>query len=274
MTAEVSTRALSRATGRYVRKTRGSESLARGLALLRAFRPGVGVLTNADLAARSGLPRPTVSRLTHSLVEAGFLDYDHAQRGYRLTVVYLSLALSYRNSHMALDLALPLMRTLAEVRRLNVGLAVLDDGEMVYLDSVRLSRLGVFRRIVPGSRIPVANTALGRACLSAMQEEDRARLLEDLAQEEGPHWPALQQEIDSAIRALHKKGYCITYWQTGIVAIAAPLRDPAGGIYALNISMQASDFPEPRAVQNCARLLKKLADAIQARWREAMPSAL
>ena len=164
MTTAVSTRTLSRTTGRYVRATPGSQSLARGLALLRAFRPGIGVLTNADLASRTGLPRPTVSRLTHSLVDAGFLDYDHVQRGYRLTVVYLSLALSYRTSQIALDLALPLMRTLAEVRRLNVGLAVLDDAEMVYLDSVRLSRLGVFFG------------RAGKASLAIRQGGDRSRV--------------------------------------------------------------------------------------------------
>ena len=274
MTTAVSTRTLSRTTGRYVRATPGSQSLARGLALLRAFRPGIGVLTNADLASRTGLPRPTVSRLTHSLVDAGFLDYDHVQRGYRLTVVYLSLALSYRTSQIALDLALPLMRTLAEVRRLNVGLAVLDDAEMVYLDSVRLSRLGVFRRMVPGSRIPVATTALGRACLSAMESGDQARVMDALAEQEGLRLPSVKAEIEAAFRSIETNGYCIAFWQEGIVAIAAPVRDPAGAIYSLNISMQASDFPEPEAVQNCAQLLKNLAVAIEQRWREAMPLSL
>ena len=208
MTTAVSTRTLSRTTGRYVRATPGSQSLARGLALLRAFRPGIGVLTNADLASRTGLPRPTVSRLTHSLVDAGFLDYDHVQRGYRLSVVYLSLALSYRTSQIALDLALPLMRTLAEVRRLNVGLAVLDDAEMVYLDSVRLSRLGVFRRMVPGSRIPVATTALGRACLSAMESGDQARVMDALAEQEGLRWPSVKAEIEAAFRSIETTSAC------------------------------------------------------------------
>ena len=274
MSTEISTRTLSRTTGKYVRTTPGSQSLARGLALIRAFRPGVGVLTNADLADRAGLPRPTVSRLTHALVDAGFLEYDHVQRGYRLTAVYLSLALSYRRSQIALDLALPLMRALAEVRRLNVGLAVLDGGEMVYLDSVRLSRLGVFRRIVPGSRIPVASTALGRACLSAMGPEDRARLMEVLAEGEGPRWPSIQAAIERALEDIDKKGYCIAFWQEGIVAIAAPLKDPAGRLYSLNVSMQESDFPEPESVQRCALLLKQLAETIQERWQEAMAGAL
>ncbi|KAF1067457.1 helix-turn-helix domain-containing protein [Variovorax sp.] len=151
-----STRARTQATGTFVRSTPGSHSLERGLALLRAFRHGVDVLTNAELADRTQLPRPTVSRLTRSLVDAGFLAYDLEQRGYRLTAACLSLALSFRSSEATLARALPLMRALAEGRRVNVGLAVADQLEMVYLESVRLSRLGIFRRILPGSRLPIA----------------------------------------------------------------------------------------------------------------------
>jgi len=110
-----SSRQRSRATGRFIRETPGSRSLERGLALLRAFRQGGPALTNADLAERVGLPRPTVSRLTRSLVDSGFLSFDFEQRAYRLTPVYLSLALVYRDDFPELDLALPAMRAVAEM---------------------------------------------------------------------------------------------------------------------------------------------------------------
>ena len=45
-------------------------ALARGLDLLRAFKPGETELTNTDLALRTGLPKPTVSRLTRALVNS------------------------------------------------------------------------------------------------------------------------------------------------------------------------------------------------------------
>ena len=84
-------------TGRFTRDTAGSQSLERGLVLLRAFRVGTTSLTNAELAARTGLPRPTVSRLTRSLVDAGFLRYDVNERAYRLAPVVLSLADAFRH---------------------------------------------------------------------------------------------------------------------------------------------------------------------------------
>src|SRR5215470_18398529 len=42
-------------------------ALARGLAILRCYRVGEIYLSNQDLARRSGLAKPTVSRLTYTL---------------------------------------------------------------------------------------------------------------------------------------------------------------------------------------------------------------
>ena len=44
-------------------------ALARGLDILRAFHAGEGMLGNQEIAHRTGLPKPTVARLTHTLTE-------------------------------------------------------------------------------------------------------------------------------------------------------------------------------------------------------------
>jgi len=51
-------------------------TLAHGLDVLAAFRSGSGSLSNADLAGSTGLSRPTVSRLTHTLAQLGYLKRD------------------------------------------------------------------------------------------------------------------------------------------------------------------------------------------------------
>lgn len=265
MATELSTRARTRASGSFVRSTAGSQSLERGLLLLRAFRAGGRILGNAELAERTGLPRPTVSRLTRSLVDAGFLAYDQQQQAYRLAAVCLTLALVYRASERALEVALPLMRALAEGRRVNVGLATADQLDMVYLDSVRLGR-GMVRRLVPGSRIPIASTALGRAFLAGMDAAPRKALLARLRQAHGADWPALQREVQAALQDAQTQGFCRAQWQTGFIALAAPLRTPGGDLYALNVS-----FPLPAASAqdteaHYVALLRRLAADVQAAW--------
>ena len=69
-------------------------ALARGLELLRCFGPGEVYLTNAELAKRSSLPKPTVSRLTHTLTTLGYLNYSESQGKYQLGAGVL--ALGYR----------------------------------------------------------------------------------------------------------------------------------------------------------------------------------
>lgn len=264
-----STRAVSRASRRYVRTTAGSQSLERGLALLRCFRLGTGTLTNAELAERSGLPRPTVSRLTRSLVDAGFLAYDHGQQGYRLGAVHLSLAASFRGAQRALALALPLLRATAEAHRVNTSLAVRDGDEMVYLDSVRCSRAGMMRRVEPGTRIPLAQTALGRACLTSLHPADRRAALAALAATHGDAWPALQAEIRDAAASVGRHGYCWAQWQSRILSVATPIVHASGQHYALNLSLPAQGAPLAQLVQGHGALLLALKREVLQRWQGA-----
>jgi len=261
-----STRAQTRSTGTFLRTTPGSQTLERGLLLLRAFSHGVDSLTNAELAERTGLPRPTVSRLTRPLVDSGFLYYDLSHEGYRLTAACLSLALSYRNSEAALTSALPLMRELAEGRRVNVGLAVVDQLEMVYLDSVRFSRLGIFRRILPGSRIPIANTALGCAFLAGMRSTERDALLARLQGEHGEAWPLLKRQVDEALRAVRDHGYCHAHWSAGMAAVATPLRAPTGQVYAMNVSFPVAGIASDQSIEMHADLLLQLKSRLVKSW--------
>ena len=65
-------------------------ALARGVELLRAFGPDDDFLGNAELSRRTGIPRPTVSRLTYTLASLGYLVYVEAQEKYRICLLYTS----------------------------------------------------------------------------------------------------------------------------------------------------------------------------------------
>ena len=56
-------------------------ALARGLQLLRCFRPGEEPLGNQQLAERCGLPKSTATRLTYTLTRLGYLHH-HTQTGH------------------------------------------------------------------------------------------------------------------------------------------------------------------------------------------------
>jgi DNA-binding IclR family transcriptional regulator len=262
-----STRRLTQQTGKFTRETPGSRSLERGLQILRAFRPGTSVLTNAELAERSGLSRPTVSRLTRSLVESGFLSYDLENRAYRLAAVFLSLAQAFRYDMPMLDVSLPFMEKVAEGEKINVGIAVADQFEMVYLESVRESRHGVLRRISTGSRAPIEVTALGRAYLAGLCDLERHEMLQKIAPRYAAEWPAIRREIDRAIVDISTSGYCIAQWQPGMISIAAPLLGPDNSLYSINISFPLDGDEHSALVTRYAPMLIELVRDITDSWK-------
>lgn len=242
-----------------------NRSLERGIELLRAFRPGADLLGNGELAERTGLPRATVSRLTHTLVDCGMLERDRRRRAYRLAAPVLSLAHAMRSGSPVLAIAGPLMRSEAEKRKINVGLAVADREEMVYLESVRYSRRVSWRNVVAGQRVPMELTSLGRAWLAAAPDEKRRALLERFRARRHTGWRELSRDISAAIDRVHRDGFCWTSWQPQVVALATPIAVVDQPIYVLNMSVTGSTPPSEVVEQLREPLLalaQRLLDAI------------
>ena len=137
-------------------------ALSRGLDVLRAFHPNDGLLGNQEIAARTNLPKPTVSRLTYTLTKLGYLTQVPRFEKYQLAPA--AMALGYA------ALANLGVRHLSESYREEVmretGGAVAVGGRdrlsMIYFGQSR-SGLTLGVQLDVGSRIPIATTAMGRA---------------------------------------------------------------------------------------------------------------
>lgn len=221
-----------------------NRSLERGIELLRAFRPGSDLLGNGDLAERTGLSRATVSRLTQTLVGVGMLDYVARNRAYRLAAPVLSFAHAMRSGSPALQIAAPMMRKVAEKLKINVGLAVRDREEMVYLESVRYNRKVSLRNVVAGQRVPIELTSLGRAYLAAAPAERRSELLNAFKKARGAGWAELEAAIAGALASVKSIGLCSASWQPEVVAIATPVEVAGHPIYVLNMSVATQCTPK------------------------------
>ena len=212
-------------------------ALARGLEVLRAFRPGEAQMGNNELAKRTGLPKPTVSRLTHTLTKLGFLSFSAKTMSYELGAGALSLGYVALSNIDVRRCARPLMQSLANDSGFNVGLGMRDQHMMIYTDACEGTGL-VGLTLRPGSRIPIATTAMGRAYLAGLPEDEREALLQELAQQYDAEWPALLREIRRANKEVETRGFCTSLgdWQKDIYGVAAPIRMPSGQrCYSLNL---------------------------------------
>lgn len=228
--------------GRGTSKADGdNRSLQRGIEILRAFRPGIDMLGNGELAERTKLPKATVSRLTRTLVNAGMLDDVRSHRAYRLATAVISFGHAVRVGSPVLNVLGPLMRTEAMKRKLNVGLATADRTMMVYLESVRFNSRVALRNVVAGQQVPMELTSLGRAYLAALPEDRRAALLTRFKRRGKIATRALLADIHNSLRSVKRDGYCAVSWQPGVVSVAAPLIVRDLPVYALNMSLQNVD---------------------------------
>jgi DNA-binding IclR family transcriptional regulator len=198
-------------------------ALARGLDVLRAFQPGDGALGNQEIAARTDLPKPTVSRLTYTLCNLGYLTYSQNTGKYTLGTPVLSLGFACLAGMDIRQVARPLMEDLAEYSGVSVGLGGRDRLSMVYLESCR-PNTAVTLRLDVGSRIPVATTAMGRAFLSALPDGERHYLMEHIREREKDRWPKILDGIEKAIDDVKTRGFSLSMgeWTPDIRAVGVP----------------------------------------------------
>ena len=114
-----------------------ARTLARGLGLLGCFTPGEPMLRNKDFVQRTALDKVTVSRLTYTLVELGYLRRDAAAGGYRLGAAVLCLGYPLLASMTLRQKLRPAIREFAETVRGSVGMSLRDRMRMVYFEVVR-----------------------------------------------------------------------------------------------------------------------------------------
>ncbi|CAO3410558.1 IclR family transcriptional regulator [Azospirillum largimobile] len=198
-------------------------ALARGLELLRAFRRNESMLGNLELAQRTGLPKPTVSRLTYTLAKLGYLAYDQNTGKYRLGTSVLALGYASLSGMGIRQVARPLMQELAEQTGLAVALGGRDRLSMIYLECCKAAG-PITLSLDVGSHIKLSTTSMGRAYLAALPEEERAPLMAKLEEHEGEGWPEIRDGILQSIEDYRTHGFCrsIGAWKSEVHAIGVP----------------------------------------------------
>src|SRR5260221_11360632 len=88
-------------------------TLARGLEVLRCFTPLEPQLGNKEISVRTGLPKPTVSRLTYTLTKLGYLRHNMRLGKYQLGSAVLSIGYPLLASMNARPVAPPPTKELA-----------------------------------------------------------------------------------------------------------------------------------------------------------------
>jgi DNA-binding IclR family transcriptional regulator len=197
-------------------------AVSRGLDVLRCFGPRDRWLANQDIARRTGLAKPTVSRLAYTLTRLGYLRYSESLNKYALGSAAISLGYAALGQMDVRRVARPLMQELSEYTKTSVHLAVKDRLSMQVVDTYWNAAAFV---IDIGSRVPIATTSLGRACVCALPAADRKRILDAIRDARPDDWPVNKKRFEQAFRDYEELGFCFGLgdWRREVNAVAAPL---------------------------------------------------
>lgn len=245
-------------------------SLARGLEVLRAFNPEDGPLGNQELAERTGLPKATVSRITHTLTTLGYLDYIPRLSRYAVAPAVLSLGHACVAVAGIRSTALSHARELAEYADASVALGARDRLQMIYLDVVRGSNTVAFS-LDAGARVPIHRTAMGAAYMSALPPKERDFLMGAIEKSVGDDWPDIRARLETAFAAMKSDGFCTfegTY-ERAINAVGAAVVQPNGTVYAFTCSAPVFQFSPTRLRNDIGPRLAAMCSAVQAELRRS-----
>jgi DNA-binding IclR family transcriptional regulator len=250
-------------------------ALSRGLDVLRAFRPNDGLLGNQEIAARTNLPKPTVSRLTHTLTKLGYLTPVPRFEKYQLAPSAMALGYAALANLGIRHLSEPFREEVMRATGGAVAIGGRDRHNMIYFGQSRNGlMLGV--QLDVGSRVPIATSAMGRAYIWALPDEERAALFRDLREHYGSRWPKLRDGIERSAETVARYGFSISAgeWQHDVHAVGVALKLNDGtGPYAFNCGAPAFRFTEDRLRNDIGPRLVAMVRNIEAALGGAAPHA-
>lgn len=216
-------------------------SLARGLAVIKAFTEQRRKLTIAQVSQRTGIPRAAARRCLYTLHQMGYVDAD--KHTYALRPKILALGHAYLSSTPLAVSAQPVLDRVRSALNESCSLAILDGDDILYLARSAASRI-IAVQLNVGSRLPAYCTAMGRTLLAHLSERDLDAYLARV--ELRPfvdRTVTSPNELRRILVAAREAGYAVVdqELEIGLRSIAVAVRGASGAVVAaINVSVHAA----------------------------------
>lgn len=216
-------------------------SLARGLAVVKAFSDQRRAMTIAQLSHKTGIPRAAVRRCLYTLKQLGYADSE--ANNFYLKPKILSLGYSYLSSTPLTIAAQPCLNQLSRTLNESCSLAVLESDEVLYISRSQTSRV-LSVALSAGNRLPAYCTSLGRVLLAGLPEAEldayfaRTKLVAYT-----DRTVVSEERLREILASVRQKGYAVVEeeLEIGLRSMAVPIRGASGStMAALNVGAQTS----------------------------------
>jgi IclR family acetate operon transcriptional repressor len=239
-------------------------AVERALNILEAAAHRRDGLTNSEISRKLAIPKSSASYILRTLERRGYLRREAETGRYRLGLKILSLGGDAQANLDIADVALPFMRSLVEKIHLTVHLAVLDQGEAVYIEKVEAP--GFFRvNTWVGRRMFLHSTSVGKCLLAWLSKEDAETIVKQQGlKKRTPKTITTMTRLLAELEHIKHEGYAVDDEENSLGArcLGAPVFDATGNVTAaLGASGTITQVDEP-SMPRIAEALKDTARRI------------
>jgi DNA-binding IclR family transcriptional regulator len=210
---------------------RPRSGLNSGLDVLEAIASERRSLTLTEIAARLGMSKSSVHELLGTLAGRGYVR-RLADSSYGVGIKAWEVGCVSAPIGMARTAAPHMTQLVREVTH-GVSLAVLDGAETVCIQLIEAARaVRVHNNI--GDRSPAHAVSAGLAMLSAMEDEDVARLFPARLRRVTSETLATREDLLGELVRVRRRGFAISRgaWRADVAGIAVSVRGPDGRVAA------------------------------------------
>lgn len=250
-------------------ETGPATAVERALNILEAAAERREGLTNALISRKLGIPKSSASYILRTLERRGYLRREAETGRYRLGLKILSLGGDAQTNLEIADVALPFMRSLVEKIRMTSHLAVLDQGEAVYIEKVEAP--GFFKvNTWVGRRMFLHSTSVGKCLLAWLPAHE----VETIVRHQGlkkrtPKTITSITKLTAELEHVRQWGHAVDDEENSLGArcLGAPIFDALGNVTAaLGASGTLTQMDEanmPRIVEALKETARRISRQLQ-----------
>lgn len=234
----------------------------------------LNIVTKADeapnfsvIVAETALPKATVHRLLSSLQAERLIRFDQRRECYMPGYGLLELAHKAWAGIDVRELAADQMKSVWQATGETVHLAVLDAGDVIYIDKMEsLKSLRMFSAV--GKKGPAYCTGVGKAMMAFLEDDELEIAIKSQSfVQHTKNTLVTVEQLKAVLQQIREQGFAIDdeEHELGIACVAAPILDYRGQVVA-GISVTAPLFrTNDTAFNDFKQLIKQAAQEISSR---------